>query len=92
MSNYPSPCDTCKRASCDGLSCNPWRIRYLYRQKQINAYARKHGIRPTPQDQKNPRINPCNHCAIREECHEICQARADYWDACLEGARRRVGV
>ena len=42
--NYPSPCDKCKLKSCRGLECDPWRIRYLYRQKLINAYAKKHGI------------------------------------------------
>lgn len=41
---YPSPCDTCKRTECKGVKCDPWRIRYLYRQKQINAFAEKHGI------------------------------------------------
>ncbi len=46
MNSYPSPCDSCPhdgRKSCKGTRCEPWRIRYLYRQKQINAYARKIG-------------------------------------------------
>ena len=37
--NYPSPCDSCENPCNSG--CADWRIRYLYRQKQINAYARK---------------------------------------------------
>ena len=40
---YPSPCDTCKEANCKGVHCDRWRIRYLYRQKQINGYAKKIG-------------------------------------------------
>ena len=42
--NYPSPCDKCPRndtKQCDYRRCEPWLIRYRYRQKQINAYARK---------------------------------------------------
>lgn len=41
MANYPSPCDTCTQPKCKGVKCEPWRIRYMYRQKQINAYAKK---------------------------------------------------
>lgn len=43
-SSYPSPCETCIRTKCLGTDCEPWRIRYLYRQKQINAYAKKLGL------------------------------------------------
>lgn len=39
---YPDPCVGCtQRCNSGGIGCNAWRIRYLYRQKQINAYARK---------------------------------------------------
>lgn len=41
---YPSPCETCTLTECKGVKCDPWRIRYLYRQKQINAYAKKIGL------------------------------------------------
>lgn len=40
MANYPSPCDTCHHAKCMEKKCEPWRTRYMYRQKQINAYAK----------------------------------------------------
>lgn len=46
MRPYPSPCETCKAKECKGKECIPWKIRYQYRQKQINAYAKKHGILP----------------------------------------------
>ena len=41
---YPNPCDTCTRKQCQGTNCTEWRTRYLYRQKQINAYAKKLGL------------------------------------------------
>jgi hypothetical protein len=43
MANYPSPCEKCKRADTCRIymTCNSWRTRYLYRQKQINAFAQK---------------------------------------------------
>lgn len=43
--NYPDPCLTCKYdngGSCNRYNkCHKWLIRYMYRQKQINAYAKK---------------------------------------------------
>ena len=44
MAKYPSPCAKCKdNETCTRYrTCKPWRTRYLYRQKQINAYAKKH--------------------------------------------------
>lgn len=41
MANYPSPCKKCKKKSCNYRTCQPWLTRYRYRQKQINAYAKK---------------------------------------------------
>lgn len=41
--NYPSPCEKCERKNnCSYFrKCQPWLTRYYYRQKQINAYAKK---------------------------------------------------
>lgn len=43
--NYPSPCLTCKydkNGHCPRYKkCNKWLTRYRYRQKQINAHAKK---------------------------------------------------
>lgn len=48
MASYPSPCDKCKRninGSCTHYrKCDKWLTRYRYRQKQINAYAKKLGV------------------------------------------------
>ena len=41
---YPSPCESCTREHCGEKSCEAWKKRYLYRQKQINAYAKKLGL------------------------------------------------
>ena len=42
--SYPSPCDNCphNETGCRRYrNCEKWKTRYLYRQKQINAYAKK---------------------------------------------------
>ena len=44
MGSYPSPCLRCTRERCREKECVPWKIRYLYRQKQINAYAKQLGL------------------------------------------------
>lgn len=43
MANYPHPCEKCdKSENCTQYrKCDKWRTRYLYRQKQINAYAKR---------------------------------------------------
>ena len=44
MREYPSPCDKCPKdgtKSCHYIKCQPWLTRYRYKQKQINAYAKK---------------------------------------------------
>lgn len=41
MVDYPSPCDKCTKKRCNYMQCQPWLTRYRYRQKQINAYAKK---------------------------------------------------
>lgn len=88
MREYPSPCDTCTRDTCSQTKCQPWRTRYLYRQKQINAFAKKIGVEPT---EKPPIENPCN-TYTNDDCHKICKARALYWDAAMEKLRKRMGV
>lgn len=63
MREYPSPCDSCTQ-TCTGKSCDRWRIRYLYRQKQINAYARKYGIKPTTQEPEDACQEPDREAAV----------------------------
>lgn len=85
MSKYPSPCDTCAVADtgCSGKNCQPWRIRYLYRQKQINAFARKLATGTTvhskfvyahPDELRRMlEKNPCEGCLIEKICEEPCE-------------------
>ena len=44
MRDYPSPCEKCHKDGtklCNYRQCRPWLTRYFYKQKQINAYAKK---------------------------------------------------
>ena len=43
MANYPNPCAKCdQNLNCTRYRvCQAWLTRYYYRQKQINAYAKK---------------------------------------------------
>ena len=44
MREYPSPCINCPKEgtkACRFKACSQWITRYRYRQKQINAYAKK---------------------------------------------------
>ena len=55
---YPSPCDNCENAhtkKCDFRRCRPWLKRYRYRQKQINAYAKR--VLPEYLDRKEGAAN-----------------------------------
>ena len=49
MAIYPSPCDKCKHDNNGTCAyyhkCGKWLMRYRYRQKQINAYAERIGIK-----------------------------------------------
>ena len=84
--SYPDPCISCTRTACP-KNCGAWKQRYLYRQKQINAYARKSGIVPDAPAYE-PGKNPCRGCRWEETCDSICVARAKYWDDCLEKVRK----
>lgn len=85
MNDYPSPCDSCTRKHCL-KDCTDWKIRYLYRQKQINAYAKRNGIMPDSPVYE-PGRNPCDGCKWQETCDSICVARAKYWDDCTKEVR-----
>lgn len=89
MREYPNPCGSCTRKHCPNVGyCEAWITRYLYRQKQINAYAKKHGIAPVQTDMTE---DPCKKCSIRYYCDTICPARAKWWDVCMERLREGVG-
>lgn len=91
MSNYPDPCAGCAREQCRAKNCIKWKTRYLYRQKQINAYAKHYGIVPGSPDYVEGQ-NPCDVCLRNDVCANICQARADYWDERMALVRKGLGL
>lgn len=107
MPNYPSPCESCPRNNtrqCSGKDCQPWLIRYRYRQKKINAYARKLAgdIRPQsgsvwvyPHPDEVRRYldtDPCDSCMCRNWCDEICPKKAAWWNDRMKIIRKRAGL
>ena len=106
MNHYPNPCDICQKGNICTMryGCEEWRIRYLYRQKQINAYSRKLMRPKTTEYRKvfayeHPDIirkylehSPCEGCKEVEVCDTPCPAYLHWWNARMEIARRRVGL
>ena len=99
--NYPSPCDTCdKNYGCTG--CEKWEIRYRYRQKKINAYARKicEEARKLPENKfcySHPddvrrwlMDSPCTGCNANAFCSRPCNTYLRWYDARMQIARRRL--
>lgn len=98
---YPSPCDKCEK-NC-GVGCLDWKIRYLYRQKQINAYARK-VLQPKPHNPNKftyehpDRVRcfltdgPCKGCSLEKNCDTPCGAYLRWYDARMELARKKAGL
>ena len=101
--NYPSPCLKCyKKGNCPS-GCIDWKIRYLYRQKAINLYAKKICRPPQPDKTKfhyfHPdeleqylRTHPCEKCVIEKLCDTPCGVYLQWYDARMARARGRLGV
>lgn len=100
--SYPNPCDTCPECTSTN-GCERWRIRYRYRQKQINAFARHLVEKNSMPEEKASWVylhpdevrryldtNPCDACMCREWCEDICKVRADWWEAKMVVLRRRL--
>lgn len=97
---YPSPCDSCPRCFATN-GCDAWRIRYRYRQRQINAYARKI-CQPQPVEVKafcyaHPdevrrylQHSPCEGCKVNKICDTPCAAYLQWWDAWMGWFRRKI--
>lgn len=89
--NYPNPCDTCKKCTNSG-GCVPWKMRYRYRQKQINAfgkglYQKKESTQKVwayqhPDDARRYLADgPCKGCKAEPVCETPCPAYIRWWDA-----------
>ena len=100
--NYPSPCDTCDKGyGCPG--CKKWEIRYRYRQKQINAYAKQAylaKVKPLPENKfcySHPdevgrwlKESPCTGCNAEAFCDTACPVYLRWYDARMQIARRKA--
>lgn len=93
MEKYPSPCDKCDKKikdSCDKFRrCEPWLTRYRYRQKQINAYARK--LQEAEKEAKQELIKPCIRCQISDYCDFPCKSYLRWYNARMEAIRNHLG-
>ena len=100
--NYPSPCEKCdKTYRCQG--CDDWKIRYLYRQKQINAYAEnRRKPKPIPDNKfryEHPDLvrmymkkSPCDGCKLEKDCDIPCAAYIHWYDSRMRFIRGRHGL
>lgn len=100
--NYPSPCKTCQKEHCNGLTCSDWLVRYRYRQKQINIKALQIARGETPiktdvwvymhpdEYRRYLEANPCEGCFAAELCVVPCQRYLLWYDAHRERTRRRL--
>ncbi len=103
--SYPSPCEKCTSTSCNrgGTGCPEWRKRYRYRQKQINAYAKRafDNRREPPADKDthfcyaHPNdvrrylyTSPCKGCGLANNCDTPCGAYLEWYDTRMEVFRR----
>lgn len=102
--NYPNPCDACEKAGSCTVGCAAWKVRYRYRQKQINAY-HKQLMRPRGGSEmqvfryEHPDIirrylekGPCEGCKAEEVCDTPCPAYLGWWDARMGWIRGRLGL
>lgn len=104
----PSPCEKCTRDSCNygGPGCEAWRVRYLHRQKQINAYGKRafsaesgggaeaattHFVYPHPDDTRRYLSHsPCEGCKLNKICDTPCAAYLRWWDTRMKWFRREL--
>lgn len=100
--DYPHPCETCEKAdNCRARSgCTDWKIRYRYRQKQINAYAklRKQEILTTKFIYQHPNDTrrylqqwPCDRCENADDCDIPCGQYFAWYNARMELAKKKAG-
>lgn len=87
---YPNPCLSC-RAKCNNGGCEAWRIRYLYRQKQINAFYRKLTTGEATYRPPVPKY-PCKGCEEAQNCDIPCRAYLHWYNVKMTQIRRRCGL
>lgn len=105
MADYPSPCLTCSTGNpdvCNGKACDRWKIRYRYRQKQINAYAKKMcggfayvkenvwGYMHPDEYKAYLLSDPCAGCLCSGWCDDPCLQYLAHFQAKMEYLKRRA--
>ena len=96
--SYPDPCEKCDKAdSCTlGYGCVDWQIRYRYRQKQVNAYAKKarqkyfatRFVYQHPDDTRRYlREWPCGKCDKEQECDIPCTKYLNWYDVRMQALK-----
>lgn len=101
MPNYPSPCDSCTVPWCSQKECLRWQIRYRYRQKQINAYAKKLCGQTTTKTnvwtymhpdeyRRYLASDPCEGCLCRSWCDDPCPKYLHHFREKMEALRKRA--
>ena len=101
MPKYPSPCDTCYREDRCNKGCLSWDIRYRYRQKQINAYAKKlcgqQDVNTTAWVYMHPddflrylASDPCEGCLCEKWCDDPCPKYLAHFADKMEHIRKRA--
>ena len=100
---YPSPCEKCDKEPTCWHGCEAWMIRYRYRQKQINAYARRFQPVKLPDPNKftyaHPdeterylRTSPCESCSAVQSCDTPCKVYLGWYNARMELVRKKAGL
>lgn len=97
---YPNPCDGCPSCTDPGNGCLAWRIRYRYRQKQINAYSKqlyaqekkktKFVYMHPDQLRRYLQDGPCKGCNAEQACDTHCPAYLSWWDMRMAVARKKA--
>lgn len=99
---YPSPCDTCEKADNCKITygCVDWQIRYRYRQKQINAYAKKKkqeyfsekfAYQHPNETRRFLETWPCEKCDKKEDCDIPCRTYLVWYDTRMAHVKRKIG-
>ena len=106
-STYPSPCVGCEHNINDSckkyMHCDRWLTRYRYRQRQINAVARKllipkfqitHEFVYDNYDETKDFLEngPCKKCPLEPSCDFLCKSRLIWWDLRMKLLRKDVGL
>lgn len=98
---YPNPCETCElEPTCRmGYGCQAWQIRYKYRQKQVNAYAKKarqeyfssRFVYQHPDEvRRYLREWPCGKCDKEPECDIPCTQYLNWYDARMQALKIKL--